>query len=107
MKLSKRIIVESSIIFGFCMMIVPMTAIASSSKCPPHYITESKNQQNSVTTTQHEYIYGTIEKEDGTEEYFYEDCTITITIDQYERECTQCELYRAQEGAGEIRHHSK
>ena len=107
MKLSKRIIVASSVIFCFCMMIVPMTVIASSSKCPPHYITESKNQQNSVTTTQHEYIYGTIEKEDGTEEYFYEDCTITITIDQYERECTQCELYRAQDGAGEIRHHAK
>ena len=107
MKLSKRVIVESSIICCFCMMIVPMTAIASSSKCPPHYFTRAKNQQNSVTTTQHEYIYGTIESEDGTEEYFYEDCIITITIDQYERECTQCELYRAQEGPGEVRHHGR
>ena len=107
MKLSKKIIVVSSIIFVFCMMIVPMTVIASSSKCPPHYITKPKNQQNSVTTTQHEYIYGIVEKEDGTEEYFYDDCTITITIDQYERECTKCELYRAQDGVGEVRHHSK
>ena len=107
MKLSKRVIVVSGIIFCFCMMIVPMTAIASSSKCPPHYFTRAKNQQNSVTTTQHSCIYGMIENEDGTEEYFYEDCTITTTIDQYERECTQCELYRAQEGAGEVRHHGR
>ena len=107
MKLSKRAIAIILIIFSFCMMIVPMTVIASSSTCPPHFFGEAKNQQNSVTTTSHSCIYGTIENEDGTEEYFYEDCIIMTTIDQYEIGCKKCEAYWEQEGAGEIRHHSK
>ena len=105
MKLSKRAIAIMMIIF--CMMVVPTTVIASSNKCPPHMFTKAKNQQNSVTTTQHEYIYGTIEKEDGTEEYFYDDCTITTTIDRYERGCNKCDFYWEQEGPGEMIHHGR
>ena len=106
MKLSKRAITIMMIIFCVCVMIVPMTAIASSSACPPHHVTKA-NQQNSVTTTKHEYVYGTIENEDGTEEYFYDDCTITITIDRYEKACKKCDFYWEQQGPGEMIHHGR
>ena len=88
----------------FSMMIVPMTVFAGS-KCDSwQYIIQKR--QNSVTESTQLYFYGTIEQEDGTEEYVYQDCTITTTIDTYERKCEKCGKTFPQQGVGEKKAHS-
>ena len=44
-------------------------------------------------------------KEEAVEEYFYKDCTMTITIDQYELDCSNCEIHLEQQGLGERKTH--
>lgn len=106
MKFIKKIIGIVIIVAVCCAIIVPMTADASSSKCSPHR-SKIQNRQNSVVTTTHPYLYGTMINEDGIEEYIYKDCTITITIDRYELECQNCNRVLEQQGLGEKKTHSK
>lgn len=103
MKLSKKYVVVGGILMC-CMMVVPMTAKASSSKCPPHSLNKN-NEYHSKEITKHSYIYGMRIKEEAVEEYLYQDCNINITIDQYELNCSNCEINLEQQGLGERRIH--
>ena len=88
----------------FSMMIVPMTVFAWSNCELLQY--EIQNRQNSVTESTQLYFCGTIEYEDGTEEYVYQDCTIMTTIDTYERKCENCGKVFYKQGLGEKKAHS-
>ena len=44
-------------------------------------------------------------KEEAVEDYLYQDCNISITIDQYELNCSNCEINLEQQGLGERRIH--
>ena len=88
----------------FSMMIVPMTVFAGSECDSWQYIIQKR--QNSVTESTQLYFYGMIEYGDGTEEYIYQDCTITTTIDTYERKCENCGKVFPQQGVGEKKAHS-
>ena len=88
----------------FSMMIVPMTVFAGRECDSWQYMIQKR--QNSVTESTQLYFYGTIEQEDGTEEYVYQDCIITTTIDTYERKCEKCGKVFPQQGVGEKKAHS-
>ena len=88
----------------FSMMIVPMTVFAWSECDSLQYIIQKR--QKSVTESTQLYFYGTIECEDGTDEYVYQDCIITTTIDTYERKCENCGKTFPQQGVGEKKAHS-
>ena len=103
MKLNKKYVVVGGIMLCW-MMVVPMTVDASSSKCPPHAFNKN-NEYHSEEIKNHSYIYGMRTKEEAVEEYFYKDCTMTITIDQYELDCANCEINLKQQGLGERRTH--
>ena len=105
MKLNKKSMIAFGMIICCFIMVAPMTASASSSKCPPHYFNKN-NKQNSVETKKHSYIYGMMEKEEAVEDYWYQDCTVVINIDQYELECSGCEIKLEQQGLGERRIHN-
>lgn len=102
--MKKRIAIVMILLCGS--FFLPTTANASSTKCPPHLVSRN-NPQNSTTTTSHEYIYGTVVEEDGVEDYWYKDCTITITIDKCEMDCKKCGMHLEQQGIGEKITHSK
>lgn len=102
MKFSKKLVVITVLIMMYCF--VPITAVASSS-CPSLEF-KIQNRQHSVETTNYLYLCGIIENEDGTEEYVYEDYTITTTRDTYESKCKKCDYIIEQLGLGEKRKHS-
>ena len=88
----------------FSMMLVPITVFASN-RCDGNRYKVQK-QQNSVTECNQLYFCGTIENADGTEEYVYQDCIITTTIDTYEKKCESCGKEFPQQGVGEKKAHS-
>ena len=104
--MSKKLTGSILIVGIGCLMLFPKEAIAKEADCMGVHFYETTDTENSVTTTIHPYLCGTIEQEDGTEEYVYQDCTITITIDRVRQECKACGKVLAQQGSGEKWVHS-
>ena len=65
-----------------------------------------QNEQKSSTTEQYFYLCGEIESGEGIEEYVYQPCIITTTIDTYEKVCEKCNLKYYQVGFGTKKKHS-
>ena len=103
MSISKKLKVMM-VIAIFSMMIVPITVFASN-QCDSNRYRVQK-QQNSVTECNQLYFCGTIENADGTEEYVYQDCTVTTLVDTHEEKCDKCGHIFKQQGVGERTIHS-
>ena len=88
----------------FSIMLVPITVFALNDCDNLQF--RIQNRQNSVTEYNQLYFCGTIEYTDGIEEYVYQDCIITTTIDTYERKCDSCGKVFPQQGVGERKAHS-
>ena len=106
MKISKKL-VGSMILIGIgCLTLFPKEAIAKEVSCGGFHLYKTTDSEYSETTITHPYLCGTIEQEDATEEYVYQDCTIDITIDRLEQQCEKCGKVLTQQGAGEKWTHS-
>ena len=106
MKISKKL-TGSMIIIGIaCFTLFPKEAIAKEGSCRGVHIYKTTDSEYSETTITHPYLCGTIEQEDATEEYVYQDCTIDITIDRFEQQCEKCGKVLTQQGSGEKWTHS-
>ena len=86
------------------MMLVPITVFASN-QCDSNRYRRQK-RENYVTESTQFYVWGTIEHADGTEEYVYQNCTVTTIVDTYERQCEKCGYRFKQQGVGERKVHS-
>ena len=104
MNASKKLKIVMIFCFIFNVILVPVTVFASNVCDSFQY--KIQKRQNSVTESTQLYFYGTIEQEDGTEEYVYQDCTIDITIDRVEQQCEKCGKVLTQQGSGEKWTHS-
>ena len=104
MNASKKLKIVMILCFIFNVILVPVTVFASNVCDSFQY--KIQKRQNSVTESTQLYFCGTIEQEDGTEEYVYQDCTITTMIDTYERKCEKCGKTFPQQGVGEKKAHS-
>lgn len=103
--MSKKLTGSILIVGIGCLMLFPKEAIAKEVNCLGNHVYETTDTKHSVTTTNHPYLCGTIEQEDGTEEYVYQNCT--ITIDSVQQECKVCGKTLPQQGSGEKWVHSK
>ena len=106
MKLSKKLGVSIGIVMIGGMLLFPIRVIAKEKECFGPHNYETTSTEYSVTTTTHPYLCGTIALEDGTEEYVYQDCTVTTTIDRFQQKCKACDKLLAQQGSGEKSVHS-
>ena len=106
MKILKKLVGSIIITAIGCLLLLPKETIAEEVNCNGVHSYQPMKEEHSVTTTIHPYLCGTIEQEDGTEEYVYQNCTITITIDRFQQECSVCKKLLAQQGSGEKRVHS-
>lgn len=109
MKLRKKLITAVAMAAVCSTMAVPMVASASARipvvGCPPHNFIK-QNEEYSVTTTTHEYVYAYIIESDGTRTPLYSTCTVTTTVDQYDLLCTGCGMALIAQGSGTTTEHS-
>ena len=107
MKISKKLAGSIVIVAVGFSMLFPMEAVAKETKCFGEHRYEKAGSKYLVETTNHSYLCGTIQQEDGVEEYVYQDCEITITTDTVQKKCKNCGKLLAQQGSGEKWLHSK
>lgn len=87
MKLAKKFAAAVAMAAVCCAMIVPVTA--SAAKCPPHSF-EASNYSSEAEVTTHEYVFGSLEHEDGTVEVLKGTCTVVTTYYYCDMECQAC-----------------
>ena len=106
MRISKKL--AGSIVIGAigCLTLFSKEVIAEEVNCKGFHLYNTIGEEYSETSKVHSYLCGTIEQEDGIEEYVYQDCIITTTIDTYERKCEKCGKTFPQQGVGEKKAHS-
>ena len=107
MGIYKKIVGSITIIAIGCALLFPIKTMADGVNCMGFHKYKEIDTKYSQKTTTHPYLFGIIEQEDGTEEYVYQDCIITTTVDTIEKECSACKKILTQEGVGEKRVHSK